>query len=104
MRYEEKLKHCDNEYRAKEEELELTRATLESQVKTLMLERESLNDLLDKKTEELARARKQFENDKRNMNSDIQSLKTTVTNLTDDLEREQRKGSSVIILLTSGRR
>jgi hypothetical protein len=86
-RYEEKLKHCDNEYRAKEEELELTRATLESQVKTLMFERDNINDLLDKKTDELSRARKQFESEQRSLISEIQSLKTTVTNLTDDLER-----------------
>ncbi len=86
-RYEEKLKHCDNEYRSKEEELELTRATLESQLKTLILERDNINDLLEKKTDELSRARKQFESEQRSLLSEIQSLKTTVTNLTDDLER-----------------
>jgi hypothetical protein len=67
-----------------------------------MVERQNLNDLLLKKIDELARARKEFDNDKRNLHSEIQSLKTTVINLNDDLEKEQRKGTSVIIFLTSG--
>jgi hypothetical protein len=50
IRYEEKLKNCDYDYRMKEEELDVTRATLESQVKTLKSERDSLNELLEKKT------------------------------------------------------
>jgi hypothetical protein len=75
---------------------------MESQIKTLMVERQNFNDLLDKKIEELAHARKEFDNNKRNLNSEIQSLKTTVINLTDDLEKEQRKGTSVIIFLTLG--
>lgn len=57
IRYEDKLKNCDYEYKVKEEELETTKAYYESEIRTLKTEKDTVNSLLDNKNDELQRAR-----------------------------------------------
>ena len=57
IRYEDKLKNCDYEYKVKEEELETTKAYYESEIRTLKTEKDTVNGLLDNKNDELQRAR-----------------------------------------------
>lgn len=57
IRYEDKLKNCDYEYKVKEEELETTKAYYESEIKTLVTEKDTVNSLFENKNDELQRAR-----------------------------------------------
>lgn len=57
IRYEDKLKNCDYEYKVKEEELETTKAYYESEIRTLKTEKDTVSSLLDNKNDELQRAR-----------------------------------------------
>lgn len=57
IRYEDKLKNCDYEYKVKEEELETTKAYYESEIRTLKTEKDTVNSLLDNKSDELQRSR-----------------------------------------------
>lgn len=57
IRYEDKLKNCDYEYKVKEEELETTKAYYESEIRTLKTEKDTVNSLLDNKNDELQRSR-----------------------------------------------
>ena len=51
------------------------RTYLESQIRTLKSERDSLNDLLEKKTDELFRTRSEFAAESKKLNNEIQSLR-----------------------------
>lgn len=51
VRYDEKIRNCDYDFKCKEEQMETLRQYLESQIKTLKAERDNINDLLERKSD-----------------------------------------------------
>jgi hypothetical protein len=55
--------------------LSTLRAYLESQIKTLKTERDNINGLLDRKSEELSRTRSEFSAENRKLHEEINNLR-----------------------------